>query len=95
MQGCTTTPTGPRDGAGPAGSAEGRPEPDKLASVPWLTLLAPLMPQVTAANAARAMEAELAHCRSAVAGEDSAASAPLVIARSSLRAKQSKPGGRW
>lgn len=66
VRGCTTTPTGPRGGAGPAASAEGR-QPDKLASVPWLTVLAPLMPQVTAAHVAQAMEAEIAHCRSSVA----------------------------
>ncbi|MGW3618609.1 hypothetical protein [Micromonospora arida] len=35
--------------------------------MPWLTVLAPLMPQVTAAHVAQAMEAEIAHCRSSVA----------------------------
>ncbi|MEU5934473.1 hypothetical protein [Micromonospora sp. NPDC047187] len=35
--------------------------------MPWLTVLVPLMPQVTAAHVAQAIEAERAHCRSAVA----------------------------
>ncbi|WP_444951122.1 hypothetical protein [Micromonospora ureilytica] len=35
--------------------------------MPWLALLAPLTAQVTAAHVAQTMEAERAHCRSAVA----------------------------
>lgn len=42
----------PRGGAGPAGSAEGCPKPEELAGAPWLIVLVPVMPQVTAAHVA-------------------------------------------